>query len=371
MPLTKLKTPAAVTLLDELEDSLVHDPLARRVETLRRVTDLFLGRCVDYSDDLIELFDDVFTCLIRQMESKALILLSQRLAPIPSAPPQTMRALALDDLIEIAAPALAQSDRLDDSMLIDTARNKSQDHLLAISTRRAISAHVTDVLVTRGNDAVLQSTARNAGAEFSEHGFATMVDRAAHNDDIASCVGLRPDIPRHHLLKLIARASDAVRADLEAMHPQARDQVSLAVDDVTRRARSALQAIQPETEISHALVRTLYEEGRLDETQVADFADSGRFDEANSAIACLAQVTVDLAETVMIEARIEGIFILAKVCGFRWETVQSIIAMRAKLSNLVPTETDAHRTAYARLRQSTAQQVLRFHKMQQSTAPAC
>ena len=371
MPLRPRHTPASATLLDELEESLVHDTLARRVETLRRVTDLFLGRCVDYTDDLIEVFDDVFGCLIRKMESSALVLLAQRLAPIPNAPPQTMRTLAFDDLIEIAAPALAQSHQLDDEMLIENASSKSQQHLLAISTRHSISANVTDILVTRGNDIVVQSTAKNPGAEFSDHGFATLVDRAEHNDEIAACVAARPDIPRHHYLKLIARASDAVRASLQAAHPHADDHISFAVGEVTRRARSACSAMQPDTDISHKLVRSLYEEGRIDEAQVAEFADSGKFDEANAAIACLAHVSVDLAETIMIEARIEGIFILAKVCGFKWSTVQSIIAMRAKLSNLVPTETTEHRDAYEKLRQTTAQQVLRFHRMQQSAAKPC
>ena len=361
---------ASTTLLDELEQTLTHDTLSRRVETLRRVTDLFVGRCVDYSDDLVDLFDDVFTCLTREMEHSALALLSQRLAPIPNAPPQTIRTLAFSDLIEVAAPALAYSDRLDEDALIENARTKSQDHLLAISTRRALTMSVTDVLMTRGNDAVVSSTANNHGAAFSEHGFTTLVERAEHSDEIASCAARRPDLPRHHYLKLVTRASDAVRASLQASLPGLRDDISSAVTEVTRRARAPGGTMPPQTEISHALVRSLYEDGRLDEDQVAAFADDGKFDEANSAIACLAQIPIDLAETIMIEARIEGIFILCKVCGFSWPTVQAFIAMRATLSNLVPTETAEHRDAYARLRPSTAQQVLRFHRMQQSTVPA-
>ena len=366
MPLT-IRT-ASASLLQELEQSLTHETLTRRVETLRRVTDLFVGRHVDYADDLVEMFDDVFGCLIKRMESSALVLLAQRLAPIPTAPPRTIRALAFNDLIEVAAPALAQSIQLDDDALIKNARTKSQQHLLAISTRPSISAAVTDVLVRRGNDAVVHSTASNPGAEFSDQGFSKLVDRAKDNDTIAVCVALRPDIPRHHYLKLIARASNAVRASLEVKHPHAVEEVSLAVGEVTRLARSAKEAISPQTDIAHALVRQLYEDGRLDETQVATFAECDKFDEATASIACLAHVSIDLAETIMVEARIEGIFILSKVSGFSWSTVQTIIAMRAKLSNLVPTETVEHREAYAQLRQTTAQQVLRFHRMQQSTA---
>src|ERR1700742_2037930 len=81
-------------LLDELQSTLAHGTVARRVETLRRVTDLFINGAVGYSDQQIELFDDVFQCLIDHIETSAKPLLSNRLAPIPTAPPQTVRALA-------------------------------------------------------------------------------------------------------------------------------------------------------------------------------------------------------------------------------------------------------------------------------------
>src|ERR1700682_3991221 len=207
-------------LLDELQTTLAHGTVARRVETLRRVTDLFLSGAVDYSSEQIGLFDDVFQCLMHHIETSAKALLANRLAPIDSAPPLTIRALALDDLIEVAAPVLSRSERLDDDALIEAARNKSQAHLMAISTRRVLSDAVTDVLVLRGNDEVIHSTVNNPGAEFSEHGLTRLVNRAEGDDNLATCVGLRPTIPRHLYLKLIAKASDTVQQRLEGANPQ-------------------------------------------------------------------------------------------------------------------------------------------------------
>ena len=116
---------------------------------------------------------------------------------------------------------LSQSARLDDDALIEIARSKSQAHLLAISTRKSLSDAVTDVLVLRGNDEVIQSTVNNPGAEFSERGFTRLVNRAEGDDDLATCLGLRPSMPRHLYLKLLARASATVRERLEAAHPEA------------------------------------------------------------------------------------------------------------------------------------------------------
>jgi uncharacterized protein (DUF2336 family) len=357
-------------LLDELQTTLAHGTVARRVETLRRVTDLFINGAVDYSDEQIALFDDVFHCLMHHIEASAKALLANRLAPIDTAPPLTIRALAFDDLIEVAAPVLSQSERLDDDALIETARSKSQAHLMAISTRRVLSGAVTDVLVLRGNDEVIHSTVNNPGAEFSERGFTRLLHRAETDDDLATCLGMRPTIPRHLYLKLIAKASETVRARLEAANPPLAGDVPMAVREATRRARSAPAAITKETAIAHALVKSLYQDGRLDEFQVASFAEAGKFDEANAAIAALANVSVSVAENMMVETRAEGVMILAKVSGMSWSTVKSIISMRDDLSGIARADLRACKDTYERLRPSTAQQVLRFHRMQETAAPA-
>src|SRR4051812_29491772 len=237
---------ASTELLDELQSALSHGTVARRVETLRRVTDLFLDGAVDYSDEQIALFDDVFQCLMRHIEASARALLARRLAPLGSAPPMTVRVLAFDELIEVAAPVLSQSERLDDEALIETARTRSQAHLMAISTRKNLSGAVTDLLILRGNDDVVQSTVNNPGAQFTERGYGRLVARAEGDDNLATCIGLRPSIPRHHYLKLIAKASATVRARLEAASPPLAGDVTAAVREATRRARSAPSAITRE-----------------------------------------------------------------------------------------------------------------------------
>lgn len=357
-------------LLDELQNALSHGPVARRVETLHRITDLFIQGEVDYSDEQISLFDDVFHCLIEKIETSAKALLASRLAPIPKAPPQIIQTLAFDDLIEVAAPVLAQSDRLDDNMLIRNARSKSQGHLLAISKRKVLSGAVTDVLVERGNNEVVESTVKNLGAEFSENGFSLLVSRAEGDDNLTTCIAMRPSIPRHHYLKLIAKASDSVRARLEATNPHASGEISSAIKEVARRASRDASAINEQTVIAHELVKSLFDDGRLDENQIAIFAKAGQFDETNAALAAMANVPVSTVETMMIESRSEGLMILAKVTGLSWSTLKMIMDMRGALSSATIDDIDEFKRSYETLRASTAQQVLRFHRMRQSTMQA-
>jgi hypothetical protein len=160
-----------------------------------------------------------------------------------------------------------------------------------------------------------------------------------------------------------------VRARLESANPRQAADVTGAVREATRRARSKSAAMTEQTAIAHALVKSLYEEGRLNEHQVAAFAEAGKFDEANAALAALANVPVAVAENMMVETCAEGVMILAKVSSMSWSTVKSIINMRDGLSGMDPTDLEACQATYERLRPSTAQQVLRFHRMQQ-TAPS-
>lgn len=354
-------------LLDELQTAMSDGPVAWRVETLRRVTDLFVHGADGYSDEQIAVFDDVFNCLIKQIETSTKALLANRLAPIPKAPPQLIHTLAFDDAIEVAAPVLSQSERLDDAALIENARVKSQSHLLAISKRKVLSGAVTDVLVERGNDEVVESAINNPGAEFSENGFTRLVARAEGDDNLTTCLGMRA-IPRRHYLKLVARASDSVRARLEAASPQSSGDIAEAVEHVARRARRAAAAREQEATIAHGLIKSLYEEGRLDEAQIAAFADAGKLHETNAAIAALANVPIEMVENMMVEARSEGLMILAKVCGLSWTTLTQVMAMRGGMLEASAEEMNAFKRSYEMLRPATAQQVLRFHKMRQTAA---
>ena len=81
------KSPISANLLDDLQTALAHGNVARRVDMLRKVTDLFIDHAADYSTAQIAVFDDVFECLIDHLEAETKMLLAERLAPADSAPP--------------------------------------------------------------------------------------------------------------------------------------------------------------------------------------------------------------------------------------------------------------------------------------------
>jgi uncharacterized protein (DUF2336 family) len=200
------------SLISELESALRSELGDKCIETLRRVTDLFLADADRLSEQQIMLFDDVFCCLIQRIETKALEELSRRIAPIRRAPKDLVGQLATHDKINIARPVLTQSTRLQSGQLVEIAKTKSQDHLLAMSARVELSPELTDVLVERGDRKVTRTLAVNSGARFSEPGLATLVRRAENDGLLADLLALRSDLPLHVLKDLLPRATDCSSA---------------------------------------------------------------------------------------------------------------------------------------------------------------
>lgn len=199
-------------IIRELEETIGRASKQRCNEILVRITDLFIGVSVRFSDEEIDLFDDAMTRLTLAADVPARAALARRLAPIIKAPVKVTRLLANDDEPEVARPILAQSERLDEDVLLLTACRKDQQHLLAIARRKLISERVVDVLVERGNSEVLRAIAENADAELSEASFSRLVDHCRDDDVLATSVGMRPDIPHQPFQKLLGIASEQVRS---------------------------------------------------------------------------------------------------------------------------------------------------------------
>ena len=118
---------APLELIQELDSSISHSTDQRRSTMLRHLTDLYLVGSEQYSEEEIDLIDDVFVRLVSTIEQSARALLSIRLAPVMVAPPKILRVLACDDAIEVASPVLAQAARLDVDTLIECARTRTRN----------------------------------------------------------------------------------------------------------------------------------------------------------------------------------------------------------------------------------------------------
>jgi uncharacterized protein (DUF2336 family) len=349
-------------LIDELEAALTSGTNARRIEMLTRITDLFIGGAARYSQEQIDLFDDVMVRLVRMIEVKARAALAQRLAPIANAPSSVVHLLAFDDDIDVARPILRQSERLDDPALVANANTKSQQHLFAISERKSLSQAVTDVLVERGDRAVVQSVVKNGGARFSDAGFRILVKRSAGDDNLATEVGLRSDIPRPHFLVLLEKASSAVRGRLAAENPQACAAIDGVVAEVVGGIRNDARNASPDFAAAQAAVERQNRIRRIGEAEIYQYAHDRKFEETAIALSILCDTPIDVVERALLDPGAEIVLILAKVAGLSSTTTKAILLLRAADRGLSAKDLDQALASFNRLQPETARRVLGFFR---------
>jgi uncharacterized protein (DUF2336 family) len=362
---------AAMNLLSRVDDAIASGSLGRRAEMLRHVTDLFVIGSPQCTEEDVAVFDSVFTRLAAEIEMAARALLSTRLAPIPNAPPITVRALALDDAIEVAGPVLKQSGRLEDATLIEVASTKGPEHLLAISQRPSLSEAVTEVLIVRGDQMVVLSTAENRGANFSEAGYTTLVRRAEGDERLTLVVAARPEIPLHYFLHLLDKASDAVRAKLEAVYPQAKHQVREAVSEVAGHIESDVLDKIRDHAAAMAFTEALHRVGQLDDERLRSFAQSGRYAETVAALAVMSELSLSFIEQAMRQERAETIVVVTKALALSWQTAKAVLALRVRNGNGSSNQSiDELMASFERLKTATARELVRFYRQREQHKPA-
>lgn len=358
------RTVAPQSLIDQLEDAITNREMGRRVDVLRRITDLFMAGARDLDNDQIALFDEVMGRLAAEIDSSARAAFGERIATMPNAPPNVSRMLALDDAIGVAGPLLSHSEQLDEETLIEGAKTKGQGHLLAISRRPSLTEGVTDILVERGNQEVVVSTAANIGANFSEFGYSTLVKRSQDNDELALRVWLRPEIPRQHLLTLFVAASEAVRKKLTAAD---RSKANLFLD-VVRQASDRVQTEARESSSEYAAawsnVTSLHEAGKLTETELRALALAGKFDETTVALSLMCDLPIGLVERAMVHDDSDQLLVLAKTIGLSWSTTKAILSMQGDSSARI----EQCFTNYHRLKPETAKTAIQFYRLRERAA---
>lgn len=367
-----------VSLVTEIEEAVTGGDPGRRVETLRRMTDLFIEQAPHLADLHVAVFDEVILRLARGIEFRVRIELAERLADLANAPGGVLRDLALDDEIAVARPVLERAVRLADEDLAAVASRKSQEHLLALTRRAALSERITDILVDRGDERVACAVAGNEGARLSERALVALVDKARSDSGLQAALESRAGLGDDQLRQLVAIAREKTRASLRsalggtlASALSARlddgaldDAVDGAAEDVVRTSR--YKVLVDDFADSARVVSAFADAGRLDEDRIADWIREGRIEDALSAMAHLAQVPAPVVARAYHSSHYDPMLFVVRAIKFGWATFKALLVAKAgrELTD------EVHRSAFAAFQQlsvSTAQRIVRFTAMRERT----
>ena len=107
----------------------------------------------------------------------------------------------------------------------------------------------------------------------------------------------------------------------------------------------------------------MHRAGMLMAGKLQEFAASGRFEEMVAALSVMSNVPTAVIEQNMRDTQAESLLVFAKAIGLSWETTRSIMMLAAKRYRRSTTAVDQAMPAFHRLRQSTAQQIIDFHRV--------
>jgi uncharacterized protein DUF2336 len=352
------------SIIAELEEAVRSGSSAKRVSTLRAVTDLFLNDAARLSEDQIKVFDDVLCHLVSRVETRVKAEIGARMAAVANAPLGVIEHLAQDDQIAVAGNVLASSSRLTTDTLVEIAKAKGQDHLLAISGRANLPEAVTDVIVDRGERKVIRNLATNASARFSDTGYERMVSHAESDDELTELLGIRIDLPIKFLRDLLQRATDAVRARLASIAPaELQEEIKRVIKAIADTARGQSQPMRDFSR-AEAVVMRMKGLNELNDNAIIGFAKANKFDE----IAASLGILNNSAPTSMMARLLEGlradlILIPCKSARLGAAAVAAILQNRPVKHRIDEETLKIAMSDYGNLSVRTAERTVRFWQL--------
>jgi uncharacterized protein (DUF2336 family) len=355
--------PSFIPGLDEIVKN--GDP-KRRADAARKISELFLGNAAQFRPAHVDLFDGILTGLVPHTETAARIELAERLSLIGNAPPALVNQMAREDEILVAGPLLRRSPVVVEAALIEIARMKGQGHLLAMSERPTLAPGVTDVIVRRGDREVVRRVAGNAGAQFSQTGYSSLIKRAGGDGVLTLTVGQRDDLSAPQLKGLLAGSVDIVRRRLfEVAKPNKKAAINQAMVEIIGAPKQS--EIRRDFAPAQRAILNLHHAGELNEAALLGFAKAHKYEECVAALSAMSAARIATIDRLLMGDRHDPILILGRATGLEWATVRALIVLRLGPGR-VPSATDIEqaRLNFERLAPSTAQRVLGFWQTRQS-----
>jgi len=251
-------TPSDLTTKDV--EALLHNPSAeKRAETAAKLAGQL--KTGELSQSERDIASDIFRIMVKDAEVRVRKALSDNVKDNPDLPHDVARALA-DDVETVALPILNFSQVLTDDDLIEIIESQGEEKLEAIAKRETVHEAVSEALVDKGSEKVVETLVSNAGAELDEDDFMKVVDKFGGKEGIQKAMVDRAILPVTVSEKLVALVSENLKQTLVERHELSADKATDLVLSSRERATIGLSADSSEDDVEK-LVHQLNKNGRL------------------------------------------------------------------------------------------------------------
>jgi uncharacterized protein (DUF2336 family) len=354
-----MATTASAALIAELDGAVDSRSPERWAEILRQVTLLFLADADRLDQSQIAVFDDVFRRLIERVDVRAQAALSNSLSGIGSAPRNAVRRLALHNDLLVAGPVLRKSSSLLEKDLVEIANARGQEHLLEMSSRQTVNASLSDVLMKRGERAVLDKLIQNLGARFTEAGYAGLVEKAKRDEGLAEKLVRRSDVPPELRHGLVAKVSDARMRFLQTVSPALQEKIQATIATTAERA-GVPAPIPVDYSAAMGKMAELSRRGKLNDSSVNRFAVEHEYVDVVAALSFLSGTPVGVIVPLIKSAELDGLMVACRAARLNWSTTTMIIRHRPGCPTVTDFELEQAQAAFEALSLSVAQRTIRL-----------
>lgn len=359
-----------VSRLKQLIEVAREGSTEKRADLLREITDVFMAAPDRYTSSEMQHFDVILSKVTESVEIALRVEIAEKLADTPNAPRGLVRQLALDE-ITVAQPILERSAALSEEDLIRVIRQRTQDHMKAISRRREVPPTVSAELVERGDKDVLVTLAENQGAKFAGETMSRLVEHSRALPELQAPLTERYDLPPNLLTQMYFFVSSALKREIlkrsDLLDPALIDE---AIEG--NRAKILKQAVDT-AHTDLAAARKFVEEkiaaGLLNETLLKDLVESRRSTEFLLAFAHHVGVDSSTAQRILQDKSFESLAIASRAAGLERSTFAKIVfglqrgeAEQQKALRILD--------LYLKVPHEAAERVMRFWRVRTETGPA-
>jgi uncharacterized protein (DUF2336 family) len=337
-----------------------------RRAVMQKISDLFVDGIEDHNDRELVLFGDVFCQLLDKVELEDRVALAERVAPLPQTAPELANRLARDESAAVASPVLMHSPVLSDADLRDIAQTEGQGHLLAISKRSSLPETVTDVLIDRGDQRVLEGVSSNTGARFSDNGLQQLTFKAMEFPEIVGHLTNRDDIPFERLDRIVASFDKASSERLRDFVDRHRE----AAAELLRETQEKMAATRLEREREEQQVRfmaAMIRDGKrhLDAT-LEELIGAKRLVDIATLLAELGALNEAHVSNVLHKVNDFGIALVCRSVDVGERTYHALSLLRCERLRLPALEAERMTAEYMMIDRASTERALRFHKVRAS-----
>lgn len=314
-------------MLNQLTQLATEKSTEKRLELMNVITDLFIENEAKNSATELELFGDVFTRLLSDMDKNGKIEIAAKFSHVDNTPKSFAIALIYENA-EIASPMLEHSAVFNDDDLINVTNLTSTEHRIAIAKRDRVSSAVTDTLIGYGETVVLRTVCNNDSARISSKGFSHILKFSPDDGELLSVLLMRDDLPKDMKKLLPHLQGGALKKVARVADEHSKSEMAKLMSDAhkTREAEQKVEDLNLDSSLDEV------NQVRAQEVSISEaiitFSNARNVDALVQLIAEIEHIDPDYVEDILVKANGIEITNLCRAIGLTEEAFTEVCYLR-------------------------------------------